>query len=226
MKPADSTWPQYIRNGLGFKLSKVGELLGLDPLTYNALVMRSFHLMAIANAPGVVRSFADTFEKISNLIDVGCGSGAIAAEFLRAGYTIIGCEWSPHGRKLARKQGLPVVDFNLNYTPPAYVGGNFDLAYSFEVAEHLPPKLGDSLIAFLSSLSSLVVFSAAHPGQGGTGHINEQPVEYWVQRFEERGFGLDQKATDHLRGRFKTYSTASWFSTNSCVFRRNLSKSC
>jgi SAM-dependent methyltransferase len=219
MKPENSTWPQYIRSGLGLKISKLGERLGCDQLTYNFVIMRSFHSMAVANAPGVVRSFADTFGTGGSLIDVGCGSGAIAAQFLRAGYSIVGCEHSPHGRKLARRQGVNVVDFDLNRKPPADVIGNFEVAYSFEVAEHLTPKLGDALVEFLTRLSIVVVFTAAQPGQGGVGHINEQPIEYWSERFRQHRFELDQVNTDKLRNRFKAYSISPWFSVNACVFR-------
>ncbi len=33
-----------------------------------------------------------------------------------------------------------------------------------------------------------VAFTAASPGQGGTGHINEQPAGYWTARFAARGY--------------------------------------
>jgi hypothetical protein len=36
--------------------------------------------------------------------------------------------------------------------------------------------------------SDTILFSAAIPGQGGTGHINEQWPPYWIRLFEKNGF--------------------------------------
>src|SRR4051794_41155494 len=97
MKPKDSTWPEYIRNGLGWKLSNLGERIGCSWMTYNPVVMRCFHSLALVNAPKVADSIRAIFPSVKSLVDVGCGSGAIAAEFVRRGYRVMGCEHSPHG---------------------------------------------------------------------------------------------------------------------------------
>lgn len=65
----------------------------------------------------------------------------------------------------------------------------FDLCLCLEVAEHLKPSRAEALIDFLCSTSDLVLFSAAIPNQGGTGHINEQFQSYWARLFFENGFG-------------------------------------
>ena len=36
--------------------------------------------------------------------------------------------------------------------------------------------------------SEVILFSGAVKGQGGTGHINEQPLEYWVNQFKSHGW--------------------------------------
>jgi hypothetical protein len=66
--------------------------------------------------------------------------------------------------------------------------GTFDLAISFEVAEHLPANRAAGFIADLCSLAPVVAFSAAIPGQGGTGHINEQWPAYWCDLFAGCGY--------------------------------------
>jgi hypothetical protein len=48
----------------------------------------------------------------------------------------------------------------------------FDLATSFEVAEHLDPERSEPLVQELCALSDTIAFSAAIPGQSGSGHIN------------------------------------------------------
>lgn len=42
-------------------------------------------------------------------------------------------------------------------------------------------------VAFLGEAAPLVLFTAAHSGQGGQGHINEQSRAYWIDRFEKHG---------------------------------------
>ena len=42
-------------------------------------------------------------------------------------------------------------------------------------------------VEFLTGLAPVVVFSAATPGQTGTGHINEQWPVYWQSAFHEHG---------------------------------------
>ena len=80
-------------------------------------------------------------------------------------------------------------DLSTPITPPAT---RYDLALSLEVAEHLPAASADVFVDSLTALSDFVVFSAAIPGQGGRHHINEQWLEYWLERFEKRGYvGLD-----------------------------------
>ncbi len=57
----------------------------------------------------------------------------------------------------------------------------------------LPPARADYLIDLLAGCSDMCFFSAAHPGQGGTLHLNEQPREYWLDKFRARGFDLHPK---------------------------------
>jgi hypothetical protein len=65
------------------------------------------------------------------------------------------------------------------------------LALCLEVAEHLTPAAGDHLVAELCHIADEIVWSAAIPGQGGDGHINEQWPAYWAERFERHGYCLD-----------------------------------
>ena len=68
----------------------------------------------------------------------------------------------------------------------------FDLVYSLEVAEHIPAGPGLSrlrrLVAVLAaSTRRLLIFSAARPGQGGTGHLKNSSLypEQWMALFAE-----------------------------------------
>ena len=68
------------------------------------------------------------------------------------------------------------------------VDRGFDLAQCLEVAEHLTESSADLLVKTLTDLAPLALFSAAHPGQGGQGHLNERWPVYWQRRFSQHGF--------------------------------------
>ena len=75
------------------------------------------------------------------------------------------------------------------------VSDKFDLAISVECAEHLSHKAADGFVASLCKASDIILFSAAHPGQGGDHHVNEQPMTYWGEKFQQHGF-----LPIHIRG--------------------------
>ena len=41
----------------------------------------------------------------------------------------------------------------------------------------------DVFVDSLCRHGELIIFSAAVPGQGGERHVNEQPLEYWREKF-------------------------------------------
>ena len=64
----------------------------------------------------------------------------------------------------------------------------YEVCMCIEVAEHIDPYNSKQLVKILTMTSDFIVFSAAPPGQAGTGHINCQEPEYWIDLFEKRGF--------------------------------------
>lgn len=190
-------------------LSRRGERSGQDWLTYNPFIMLWFHLVALEDAERVVGSLAAEFPDARSWGDVGAGSGAYAAAVRRRGDDVVACERSVIGRALARMQGVRSRPFDLRASllPDLSV----DLAYCFEVAEHLPPQLGDRLVRMLAGAAPRVVFTAAAPGQGGTGHLNEQPKDYWIERFQACGKRFDPAAADRLAARWRAAGVTSWW---------------
>jgi len=204
---------------VGGRLSSVGERLGVGWMTYNPVQMLIYHRYALHEAEGVIRSFEAVFPEAHRYVDVGCGSGAYAAEAVRRGHPTVGLERSWAGRLMARRQGVRCESFDLRRYVPVEQAGSFDLAYCFEVAEHLPPALGDSLVDAICGLAPKVVFSAAPPGQGGVGHINEQPAEYWHARFSSKGFHHDASASAAMRESFQQNGIwAPWLKSNTAVY--------
>ena len=62
-----------------------------------------------------------------------------------------------------------------------------DVAVSAEVAEHLPESVADRFVALITTLAPVALVTAALPGMRGKDHVNTQPNEYWIAKFEGRG---------------------------------------
>jgi SAM-dependent methyltransferase len=145
--------------------------------------------------------------KPKSVIDVGCGVG----NWLKVWKEDIG---------LSDIQGIegPYLDPALLQVSPEYVlfqdlkqpfqvKRKFDLAMSLEVAEHLPETSAHHFIKSLTSLSDIILFSAAIIGQEGTYHINEQPPEYWAEVFRT----YDYVPVDYLRDKIWNDDDIEWW---------------
>lgn len=65
--------------------------------------------------------------------------------------------------------------------------GTFDLVLTFEVAEHVPRELHDSLADFLVARTSRFLVFSASPHRSGHGHISPRSRSEWRLEFERRG---------------------------------------
>jgi len=131
-----------------------------------------------------------------SVVDVGCGTGAWLASFGATGTeTLLGLDgpWVDLDLLEIPRESFRITDL----TQPVSLDRQFDLVVSLEVAEHLPPSAADTFVETLTSLGSVVLFSAAIPYQGGTRHLNERWPSYWFPMFAARGF----RAVDCLRSR-------------------------
>src|SRR5262245_11052980 len=122
-----------------------------------------------------------------SVVDVGCGRGAWLRAFRENGVEVIA---GMDGDHIATSKLLiePLSFRCVDLTKPLRSTEKYDLAVCLEVVEHLPSTAGRSLIASLTSVAPLVLFSAAIPGQRGTGHINEQWPPYWQSIFAGHGY--------------------------------------
>ena len=209
-----------VRRRVCLAASKVGERLGVDSMTYNVVVFEHFASAAELAAPGFAACVRSAFPEVRSVTDLGCGTGHFVDSLRKAGISAIGYEYSRPGRRFAMTHlGLETHPFDLNYIG-AHSIAEADLAMSVEVAEHLPPQLGDKLVDVLVGIAPIVLFTAATPGQRGTGHVNEQPPEYWHSRFAQRGFAYDTDTSLRLKELCRTTVVGSpWIAKNLMVFR-------
>lgn len=147
------------------------------------------------------------FPPVRSALDVGAALGQTLGGVLRRypGARVVAVE-SPHARPFLEAESaryLPLACYAWHdlREPGGLPDGPFDLAFCLEVAEHLPPAAADRLVEDLTLRSDRIVWSAAIPGQGGDGHLNERPLEYWEERFRARGFAPLHEARHELLSR-------------------------
>jgi SAM-dependent methyltransferase len=172
---------------------------------------------AVPVAPVIAESVITRFHPRS-LVDVGCGTGAILEQFQKRGVRCTGLEYADAAIAKARSRSLQVIKLDL--TQKNSLDLIADLSMSLEVAEHLPQAIADPFVDLLCTLAPTVLMTAAPPGQGGTGHLNEQPNEYWIAKFQSRGFQLDQESTDAFRQQWREADVAGFYHQNVLVFRK------
>lgn len=93
--------------------------------------------------------------------------------------------------------------------------GKFEYVLCLEVAEHIEEKYADILIDNLCELGDNVIFSAAIPFQGGTGHVNEKWQTWWADKFYQRGFGGYQ--VPEIQG---NKNIELWYRQNIVIYKR------
>ncbi|MDQ6727867.1 MAG: class I SAM-dependent methyltransferase [Actinomycetota bacterium] len=126
---------------------------------------------------------------IGSVVDVGCGAGGWLATFAELGVDdYLGIDGSYVD---AASLPFPSDRFRAHdLEDPIVLDRRFDLALSLEVAEHLGADRAAAHVVSLTGLAPIVAFSAAIPGQGGVGHVNEQWPDYWEALFAARGYVL------------------------------------
>ena len=88
------------------------------------------------------------------------------------------------------------------------------------MAEHLNRRCADGIVRNLTKGDWTIVFSGATPGQGGYDHLNEQPHEYWIDKFARRGYRLDEERTERFRFALREAEAAPWYAKNVMVLSR------
>lgn len=150
---------------------------------------------------------------IRGVADFGCGEGAWLSVWRKAGVEVTGID-GPHvdrGRLMIAERQFYAADLGR----PVDLGRRFDLVQSLEVAEHLPPERASDFVATLTAHAPLVLFSAVVPGQGGEHHVNERPLEYWREKFRDRGYAAIDCIRPQVAG---NPHIQSWYRCNMLLY--------
>lgn len=178
---------------------------------YFTLKQDGWWASAAAIVPALLRWFP-----ARSVLDVGCGTGNLLATFARHGVTdLLGLDGDHVPPELMHilPEQFSVADLAALET----LGRRFDIACSLEYAEHLPAQRAEALVKVLAGAAPVVLFSAAVPGQGGIGHVNEQRQSYWAALFAAQGL----VAVDCIRPAIHDAPGAEWYyAQNTLVYCR------
>lgn len=150
-----------------------------------------------------------------SVVDVGCGVGTWLKQALALGVEdVVGLDgdYVPQDKLRIDKGQFRPADLKQDFATA--LNRRFDMAISLEVAEHLPPERGPSFVRQLCALSDKILFSAAVPAQGGTGHVHENWPEYWALLFARQGFAC----FDPLRDQAWTHPQVPWWYAQNMLF--------
>lgn len=157
--------------------------------------------------------------ELRSVIDIGCGRGVWLDEFSKRGATRIKGRdgpWVLKANPLVSRDRFEPTDLSQSFCE----NQKYDLAMSLEVAEHLDEGRADVFVASLAGLSDTIMFSAAIGGQGGQHHVNEQPLSYWVAKFETHGFRMIDAIRPHV---WNNSDVCWWYRQNIVFFAKDAS---
>ncbi len=148
--------------------------------------------------------------------DVGCGVGTWLAVARELGIDDVQGFEGPWAKTANLVLDAGDVSFQ-NLETKVEMDRTYDLVISLEVAEHLDAARAPGFVADLCALGDCVLFSAAIPLQGGTGHINEQWQSYWATHFAAQGY----TAFDLIRPLiWQDQDIAFWYRQNMLIYAR------
>jgi|GEM_PF-6545625 len=150
--------------------------------------------------------------KPSTVIEFGCGTGNLSKSLSKLNVKVEAIDGYSEPDFTGANVSFTKVDLNNEELIIKHLAGRkFDIAICTEVAEHLQPSSSAGLIKQLTCSADVVIFSAAVPNQGGHGHINCQPREFWHRFFTDAGFVLKDSLRSELR---KNANLAPWYVLN------------
>jgi|GEM_PF-1604755 len=150
-----------------------------------------------------------------SVLDVGCGDGTWLNVYQENGVTACFGVDGNHVRDLLKISPDRFIARDL--VNPFDLDRRFDLVQALAVAEHLPLASAEGFVDSLVRHGDVVLFSAAIPHQGGTGHVNEQWPDYWAELFQRADFAVYDWVRPRIWGEERV---AWWYTQNALLFVR------
>jgi hypothetical protein len=164
------------------------------------------------NYSSLAQTIFDAY-KPKKVIEFGCGPGHLTRALNKFNVEVLAIDgFSEPDFKDFPGITFSKIDLNDGEALSIFLNGKkFDMAICTEVAEHLMPSSSNNLIKCLTSSAPIVIFSAAIPEQGGTGHINCMNRGYWHDLFLKHNFRIVDSIRKNLRD---SNDLALWYKLN------------
>lgn len=194
-------------------MSQKGESQSNSRHEYDADFFEYFRESSRRSAEAVI----DVVEPVlapQSVLDIGCGEGVWLSVWKARGVSrVLGLDGAASAVESLCIDSTEFVLHDL--AQPFELGQRFDLVQCLELAEHLPETAAEGLVESLCAHAPAVLFSAAVPGQGGEGHVNERPYEYWRRLFAKRGFVPIDLVRPAIAG---TRTVSYWYRYNTLLY--------
>jgi len=188
-----------------------------DEKYYTDVLDSSYKKSCEVIAESIVKVFSP-----KSVVDVGCGIGQLLIALKKRGVVCRGLEYSSAALKICCKNALDVTMFDIRHdTLPK--NSDADLVVSTEVAEHLSENYADRFVDILCSIADNVIITAAEPAVtyiGDHTHVNEQPKEYWINKFADKGFKYNEDIVTQFHAEWKKAQIKPWFVQHLMVFHK------
>lgn len=159
----------------------------------------------------LARAIAAWFGPKTLAYDMGCSTGNYVQELRNAGVKCWGFDATP---------GIPNLGgliSELDLARPQQFRETPGNVMCLEVAEHIHPQDEPHFVGNLQKLcGDKLALSWAIKGQGGRRHVNEQPRQAVINKFEAEGFAYDAEQAMKL----SNAASISWFKTSLYAFTR------
>lgn len=136
----------------------------------------------------------------SSVLEFGCGLGLTADYIARYGPNskVVCIEPNAMLPEVFASRNKQLHQLRVDVTQPAttpdgacgaaLAQSKFDLVLTLEVVEHIDSEKASFVLDMLANATGrFLVFAAARPDQGGTGHINLKTRDWYISEFERRG---------------------------------------
>lgn len=152
----------------------------------------------------IVQSFS-----IKSMIDIGCGPGGMEKIALSRDVFWRGVDGDP----VVSRSSIITHDFSLR---PLKVPV-FDLGWSVEFVEHVQEAYLPNFMETFDSCG-VVFLTHAPPKKTGHHHVNCQPMDYWINVFEDWGFVFKEDMTYVARS--KSTMKRNFARENGLIFKK------
>lgn len=209
----NSVSTRFRHSRLAFRLYRAG-ILSHDTVYGSDYYVDRDKEATVADAEQFAKAVLNKYSP-DNVLELGCGTGTLLYPYRERGINVHGVDLSETARETSELSDseFEIHDLTQPYSPDRV----YDIVLCVEVLEHIPEDAAETVVESICTAGDVAVVTAAPPGQGGTHHVNEQPDEYWIEKFTQHGMEHKKQKSTQI-GEELELSELTWVQENILVF--------